>query len=187
MQELMTYGRPQAVEKDTGSIFEVLAETERACRVLARTGNVTLEVDVPPDLPSLPMDRRGLERVFENLLENAIQSSRPGDTVRVTARVAEQEGKRSIECRVEDEGPGFSEQDLPRVFEPFFTRRRGGTGLGLAVAQRIIEDHRGSIAAFNRRGGGAVMSVRFPIDVRAEGRAQEREAVVAEASHSADR
>ena len=67
-----------------------------------------------------------------------------------------------VEMAVLDRGPGFTPQDLERLFEPFFTRRRGGVGLGLPLAQRIVEEHSGTIEARNRPGGGAEMRVRIP-------------------------
>jgi signal transduction histidine kinase len=164
MHELMAYGRPQAAEKGLGSVADVLAMAEKACQAAVEKSGVTLVVDVPPRMPGLPMDRAGLARVFENLIENAIQSSAAGTTVRVQAVFLEGDGGSDcIECSVADQGPGFAPQDLPRVFEPFFTRRRGGTGLGLAVAQRIVEDHRGSITALTGAEGGGVVVVRLPL------------------------
>ena len=68
-----------------------------------------------------------------------------------------------IVCEVRDQGPGFDPVDLPRVFQPFFTRRRGGTGLGLSIVQRIVDEHGGTIAARNADGGGAIVTMRFPV------------------------
>ena len=81
----------------------------------------------------------------------------------ITAQERTQDGQRSLECVIHDGGPGFREEDLPKLFEPFFTRRRGGTGLGLSIAQRIVEQHGGSVSAANHPEGGALMRVRLPL------------------------
>jgi signal transduction histidine kinase len=64
---------------------------------------------------------------------------------------------------VADDGPGFTEESLTRVFEPYFTTRAGGTGLGMALTYRIVIDHGGMITAGNREGGGAVVTLRLPL------------------------
>jgi PAS domain S-box-containing protein len=161
MQQLLDYGKPPAPQFAEGSLSEVMAEVVDACRPLAERLRVSVETALPATLPTLRMDRQRLVQLFENLVENAVQHSPEGATVRVEAAVVEEE-RTWIKCRVSDRGPGFPGDDLRKVFEPFFTRRRGGTGLGLSIVQRIVQEHGGRIEARNPEGGGATMIVRLP-------------------------
>ena len=89
------------------------------------------------------MEPGRLVQVFQNLLANALQHSPRGATVRLTARRLVDERVAGVECVVMDQGPGFVPEDLPHVFEPFYSQRPGGVGLGLPIVQRIVEEHHG--------------------------------------------
>ncbi len=101
-----------------------------------------------------------LIQVFVNLLSNAIDASRPGQTITVTSGVR---GKQ-VSIWVEDQGQGIAEEHLPRIFEPFFTTKMvgEGTGLGLSLTYNIIQEHGGSISASNLSGGGCRFEVVLP-------------------------
>jgi signal transduction histidine kinase len=163
MQELLEYGKPPTLELIPDSPEEAFAQALRSCTPLATHMNVHI---VPPSYREtglVRMHRQRLVQVFQNLLENAIQHSPPGGEVVVEIEEVSLDGQDWISYMIKDAGPGFHLEDLPRVFEPFFTRRRGGTGLGMSIVQRIVEEHGGTITAGNRPGGGAVVVVRFPL------------------------
>jgi signal transduction histidine kinase len=162
MNGLLEYGKPPSEETAERNLEDVIAQAVHACRTQATRHRIRLVNDVRRGLPTVRMDRRRLVQVFGNLIENAIQHSSARGVVSVTARVLDEAEPVSVEVAVEDSGTGFLEEDLPRVFLPFFTRRRGGTGLGLAIAARIAEQHGGGIVASNRPQGGARMAVRLP-------------------------
>lgn len=175
MQELLEYGKPPALHVAPAAMGEVIAEALANCSSLAVQEGVALATELEAELPPVAMDRGRILQVFQNLLENSIQHTPGGGTVAVRAkRVADSQGE-WVTCQVRDSGPGFRPDDLPRVFEPFFTRRREGTGLGLSIVHRIIEEHGGRITAGNLPQAGAVMEVRLPVaaptpDAEGEGR-----------------
>ena len=160
MYDLLELGRPASSVLTPGPVAPVIASAVSSVRMLASSANVTVETHLAPDLPEVPMDRARLLQVFENLLSNAIQHAPAGSVVEVHA--APHAESDNIMVRVDDCGSGFRDEDLPRLFEPFFTRRRGGTGLGLSLVQRIVDDHHGQIEVRNREGGGASVYVSLP-------------------------
>lgn len=164
MEDLLDYGKPYSQELRVGSIYDVVVGGITACEPLAERGQVKIVNRVPKTLAPVMIDEKRLPQVFSNLIKNAIQHSSPGATVHIEAAEISQDDRLWIECRVKDSGLGFQIEDLPRIFDPFFTKRRGGTGLGLSIAQRITQEHGGKIAAGNRSEGGAEIVVRIPVD-----------------------
>lgn len=163
MQELLEYGKPPALTIERGNINEVVKLAVESRRPAAHAAGVELRTNMKAGMPALLMDQSRLRQVFENLIDNAVQHSETGGTVRISGAVADHAGRQWVECHVDDEGPGFPPQTLDRVFEPFFTQREGGTGLGLSIVQRIVEEHSGKVSAANRPEGGGRIQVLFPL------------------------
>jgi PAS domain S-box-containing protein len=162
MNELLDYGRPAQKAPTLETLADIVARAVETCSGLARSCGIEVLTEVPMGLAPIAVDRDRIVQVFQNLIENATQHTPQGGTVSIEGRETKLGSQRFVECSVADSGPGFREEDLPRIFEPFFTRRHGGTGLGLSIVQRIIDLHGGSTSAGNRPQGGAMVTVRFP-------------------------
>jgi signal transduction histidine kinase len=163
MADLLAYGRPTASEFSTGSIDAIVAPAVESCGALSRETGATIEVRLEPDPLAVRLDPGRLGQALRNLVDNALRHAPQGSIVTLETRRIEHRGGDWIECAVSDRGPGFPVADLPHVFEPFFTRRRGGTGLGLALVQRIVSEHGGEVSARNHDEGGAVVTIRLPV------------------------
>ena len=166
MQDLLAYGRPTAPSFEPVAVLDLVERAARGSSAQASKNRVNLIVDVPHEL-SVVADRDRLSRAVENLILNAIQHSAPDSTVTVVG-MSEREGKSGVvSVAIRDQGRGFAAADLPRVFEPFFSRRKGGTGLGLALVQQIVTEHGGTVRATNMDGGGAEVVISIPAGAKA--------------------
>jgi PAS domain S-box-containing protein len=163
MGALLDYARPPTLELGERDVRQVLRRAIEHCRPLTETLQVQVLLEAAHDLPRVRLDETRMLQVFQNLIDNAAQHSVPGGVVAVEAGVVVEGRGSHLDVTVADRGPGFQEEDIPHLFEPFFTRRHGGTGLGLSIVQRIVEQHGGQVLAGNRRGGGAMMTVRLEV------------------------
>ncbi|MCP5319643.1 MAG: HAMP domain-containing protein [Pseudomonadales bacterium] len=163
MADLLEFGRAPPAGCSVEPLGDALVEATRNGRAAAQAAGVSIVNQARDDAPVV-MNRDRLVQMLTNLIENALQHAPPGSEVAITTRLSTHaDGRHWLELCVLDRGPGFTAQDLPRLFEPFFTRRRKGTGLGLAIVRRIVDEHHGNIHAANRPGGGASMTVLLPV------------------------
>jgi nitrogen fixation/metabolism regulation signal transduction histidine kinase len=125
---------------------------------------VTTKLDLEENLPRIPADPGRLRQVLHNLLLNARDAltNIPKPVIRLSTRVAGENSHRFVELTVQDNGPGFPDALLARLYEPYVTHKEKGTGLGLAIVKRIIEEHGGTIRAYNLKEGGACVIIRLP-------------------------
>ena len=141
----------------------VLAAVVREVLDPYRTGlaeRIALTVDVPAALPRVMIDRTLVGRAITNVVENALHAM-PGEGRLLVSASADAEG---IVLVVRDTGVGLDEALLAHVFEPYFSTKVSGTGLGMAIARRNIELSGGAIAIDSRKGEGAAVSIRLPAD-----------------------
>jgi len=158
-ENLLEYGRTWNVNLEPGEVRGVLRQAIDTYGPRAVNADVQLEFESAESSATVLMDSRRLVHVFENLIANALHFSPRGSRITIIESVDEE----GVEYAVRDRGPGFAIADLPRIFQPFFTKRRGGTGLGLSIVQRIVEEHGGTISAGNHEQGGAVVRLRLPL------------------------
>jgi two-component system nitrogen regulation sensor histidine kinase NtrY len=119
--------------------------------------------DIMPDLPDVFIDREQIKRVFINLFENAIEAMGGKGRILVTAKMASS-GMAQID--VADEGPGIAVEDVPKLFQPDFSRKKKKSGLGLAIVLRIITDHSGTIRVSQNDPAGARFIIELPVAVK---------------------
>jgi signal transduction histidine kinase len=163
MRGLLEYGRPLQIDAMPGRLGQALAKAISDCHPLAKRSGVGMVTLLGTEQARLPMDERLLAEAFRHLIENAIEHSPQGGTIRIEGETATLKGREWAECRILDKGPGFRPPDLARLFQPFSSRREGHSGLGLAISRRIVEGHGGQVTAGNSPDGGAWVRVCLPL------------------------
>ena len=136
-----------------------------------RLSEVEVEISLLSDLPQIWGDRIRLAQVFLNLLTNARQAMDGAERKKllVASRLDGGRGALPVVVEVTDTGKGFSEEEARHLFQPFYTTRKSGHGLGLSISRAIIQDHKGAIEASGAAGKGATFTIRLPVAPRKGG------------------
>ncbi len=166
-QQLLTFSRGGAPVKKPSSVARLL---EEAANLAVRGSNVKCELNLPGDLLPVAVDRGQMHQVFNNLIINAVQSMPGGGVIKIRAENASMsyskqiplEAGKYVRIQVQDPGEGIAPEHLARVFDPYFTTKRKGTGLGLASAYSIVKKHGGHITADSIRDRGSTFTLYLP-------------------------
>jgi signal transduction histidine kinase len=156
---LLAFSRPGVLDTTPTSLAEVVNRIVPLVAGQAEIAAVSITVDLPPDLPLALADAMQLEHLFVNLCLNAIQAmAEQGGTLVLEGRPAGDH----VEVLVSDTGGGIAPENVARLFDPFFTTRANGLGLGLFSCRRIVEDHGGELRVESAHGRGARFTVSLP-------------------------
>ncbi|MBI2677349.1 MAG: PAS domain-containing protein [Candidatus Koribacter versatilis] len=156
--DFLNFARPQELEREQVPVRALLEECAQECG--ASVADVS---GVPSDLV-LTADRTALRQTFSNLMRNSVEAG-AGRSVHV--EVWSESDDSSVRLHFRDDGPGIAAEDLPRIFIPFFTTKAQGTGLGLALVQRIVLEHGGTVEAESGP-KGTVFTLSFPVKNRVQ-------------------
>lgn len=159
MSALLNYSSPVRADFREGDLTRVLNDIILLMRRPAELKGVRLEV-LTEKLPVFRFDPEKIKQALINIIKNALEALDSGGVLTIATRHKED----NVIITVHDSGPGINQQDLPLIFEPFFTRKGAGTGLGLSITQRIIEEHRGSITVESDSRAGTTFSIELPIN-----------------------
>ncbi len=158
VHELLYYARPSDTLRTDVDINRILIDSLQLVSINAAPRDITITTALSETLPGIKGDPEQLKQVFLNILMNAVQALEGRGHIAVSAR-KEDDG---VQVVVEDDGKGIIPEHLNRIFDPFFTSRSDGTGLGLAVVQKIVALHHGEIRAENVSSGGARFIISLP-------------------------
>ncbi|WP_275425407.1 PAS domain-containing sensor histidine kinase [Bacillus sp. CGMCC 1.16541] len=164
--EFLVLAKPQAVKFEKKYIQQIVKETTELLNAQAMLENVQFNLQVDENVPPIYCEANQLKQVFINMIKNAIEVMKSGGTITVRTKCVD--GK-SVTVSIEDEGEGISEDRVKKLGEPFYTTKEKGTGLGLMVSYKIIEEHKGCIHVESELGKGTIFHVTLPIlDPRSE-------------------
>jgi signal transduction histidine kinase len=161
VRQLLDLHRPDSGEMRDTDLKQLLEETLLLTNKQLAESGIHIVKEYCADSPQVVASAEQMRQVFLNLIMNAKDFMPNGGTITVSI---ETEG-RDLAIRFEDSGEGIPEEDLPNIFEPFFTSRRegAGTGLGLAICDNIVRKHKGSIVAANSQAGGSLFTIKIPL------------------------
>ncbi|HEX4592205.1 MAG TPA: ATP-binding protein, partial [Gemmataceae bacterium] len=158
LRELTNFSRPASTAREKLAVADVLGEALGIAKFYKGVKRRPIILDVPADLPPVIGVRGQLVSVFLNLVLNAIDATGRGGRVELGA-AAEPDGLR---IWVRDDGPGIAPEDLGRLFQPYFTTKQHGTGLGLFMARKLLAEHGGSVDCESDTASGTTFKVRLP-------------------------
>jgi len=157
--ELLDYAKPAKLNKISINLNVIVEKTLLLIGMDLQSLDISLDLQLAEELPVTEVDEDKMKQVFLNLFLNSIQAMEEGGVLTVASQ---QEGN-NVVVIVEDKGTGISDQNLQKVFDPYFTTKNDGTGLGLAMSGKIVEEHGGKITLSSMVGQGTRVEVLLPV------------------------
>ncbi len=170
--DLLTFARPTTVEISPTDVTELIEHSVRLVEAEALSRDINIQMNIS-DLTRLPLDSNQLTQALLNLLLNALQALPPKGNIEIGAELNASDSR--LHLWVKDDGPGIPDNQIERLFEPFYTTREKGTGLGLAIVHKIVENHNGDLRVDSPPDGmprGCCFTIIIPIMVSSKKKRQ---------------
>ena len=160
VSSFLAYARPTQIQSKPMQVNDLISDTVMFLDPEIERSGIQLQLELDPELPPIQADEGHLKQALLNVIQNGIQVLRPDAALSIITKKLT--GDR-IMIKVRDEGPGISGEELKSIFRVFYSTRRGGTGLGLPIAQRIVELHNGHIEVESEVGKGTEFTFTLPL------------------------
>lgn len=161
VREITQFSRPTSLRRTPTSLNSLLESCLALAQARAAGKDIRVALALDPSLPQAALDPRELRKVFLNLIANAFEAMESGGTLMLRTKMVEQE---LLEASVDDTGCGMSDETRARAFDLFFTTKESGTGLGMAIARSVVEQHGGRIEIRSQIGRGTQVRVLLPTE-----------------------
>ncbi|KAB8136783.1 sensor histidine kinase [Gracilibacillus oryzae] len=158
VNDLMILGKPKSHHFALKNVQTILDYVLSLLKPLAEKNNIKLKTRIAGNLPNIICDESQIKQVFINLVKNSIEAMENGGVITITAKI----GNNNVEIEVKDQGGGIPEEKIPKMGEPFYTTKEEGTGLGLMVSFKIIQEHQGHISIDSEVNKGTSVKVLLP-------------------------
>lgn len=165
LDNIMRYTQSRPAQFQEVNILSLVSHVTQLLQHEAEDRNQQLHVSVPTDLPEVQGDETQITQALINIVINAFQAMSAGGVCRISVQERERQGRHWVEITVQDTGQGIDSQSLVHIFDPFYTTKETGTGLGLAVAHRILQNHGGRIDVIGLPGEGTSVVLSLPVSV----------------------
>jgi two-component system, sporulation sensor kinase E len=154
--------RPTQPELQRASVNEILTETLLLLEREIADRDILVEEELADELPKTLVDRSQMKQAFYNVIRNAMQAMRTGGILRVQTEADD----RHVTVSFTDTGHGISAEQIGKIFEPYYTTKKEGSGLGLLIVQRIVREHGGTIEVDSTTGRGTTFRIKLPVGER---------------------
>ena len=162
--ELLNYARPTTLKKEQINLGDMVASSLKLISSDAQALGVKTSLKIDPDIPSINVDRDRINQVLLNLYLNGLQAFEASSLEKeLKVSVHSDAAGGAIRIEIQDNGKGISQENIDKVLDPYFTTKPEGTGLGLALAYKIIDEHNGTIRFKSTEGQGTAVSVTIPV------------------------
>lgn len=167
-EDFLSFARPALLKREPADVHPLIDETISLLQPgSSDTAGIRICRSFAPDLPPLQLDRNRFKQILLNLLINARQAMPGGGELSVLTRFKPSEGE--VEITIADTGQGMSDEVLSKVFQPFFTTKSSGLGLGLNIVHKLVKEHGGYVLLSSSPGKGTHIQLNFPVAIRDEG------------------
>jgi two-component system sensor histidine kinase HydH len=163
VSQLLEFARPVSISAQPTSVKDLVANSLKLIQQQARDRQITINTSNSSKIDAVKIDPDRINQVLLNLNLNAIEAMEPGGKLQID--IFDSDENSELIIRITDTGRGIAKEDLPKIFDPYFTTKSSGTGLGLAIAHNIIEAMGGTIEVKSEPGNGTAFTLRLPVEL----------------------